>query len=72
MCKDSARIVAMVLFPSEQSIIRLIGAVLIEHNDEWQTQHRYMQVEGMARLVPPTIDGEATPLPSAQIIPQAA
>ena len=60
------------IFPSEQSIIRLIGAVLLEQNDEWQLQHRYMQVEGMAGLIPPTIDGEATPLPSAQITPQAA
>ena len=60
------------IFPSEQSIIRLIGAVLLEQNDEWQLQHRYMQVEGMTGLIPPTIDGEATPLPAAQITPQAA
>ena len=60
------------IFPSEQSIIRLIGAVLLEQNDEWQLQHRYMQAEGMAGLIPPTIDGEATPLPAAQITPQAA
>ena len=60
------------IFPSEQSIIRLIGAVLLEQNDEWQLQHRYMQVEGMAGLVPPTINGEATSLPSAQITPKAA
>jgi putative transposase len=30
------------IFPSEASIIRLIGAVLLEANDEWQMQHRYM------------------------------
>ena len=28
------------IFPSEASIIRLIGAVLLEANDEWQMQHR--------------------------------
>ena len=60
------------IFPSEPSIVRLIGAVLLEANDEWQLQHRYMQVEGMAELMPPTIDGEATALPSAQMPPQAA
>jgi transposase-like protein len=60
------------IFPSEQSILRLIGAVLLEQNDEWQLQHRYMQVEGMAGLTPPTIDGEATSLPSDQIPPKAA
>ena len=39
------------IFPNEASIIRLIGAVLLEQNDEWQLQHRYMQVEGMAELL---------------------
>ncbi|EYD75584.1 Mobile element protein [Rubellimicrobium mesophilum DSM 19309] len=29
--------------------------MLLEQNDEWQLQHRYMQVEAMAELdVPPT------------------
>lgn len=41
-----------------------------EQNDEWQLQHRHMQAEGMARLVPPTIDGEAAYLPSTQITPE--
>jgi len=38
------------IFPNEDSIIRLIGAVLFEQNDEWQTQHRYMQVEAFAQI----------------------
>ena len=33
------------------AIIRLIGAVLLEANDEWQTQNRYMQTEPMAELM---------------------
>ena len=44
------------IFPNEGSIIRLIGAVLLEANDEWQLQHRYMQTEVMAELTPPLID----------------
>ena len=57
------------IFPSEQSILRLIGAVLLEQNDEWQLQHRYMQVEAMAGLVPLTIEGEAAPRTPTQITP---
>jgi transposase-like protein len=38
------------IFPSEASIIRLLGAVLLEQNDEWSVQTRYMQVEAMAEL----------------------
>ncbi|WP_246045576.1 transposase, partial [Rubellimicrobium roseum] len=41
------------IFPNEDSIVRLIGAVLLEANDEWQLQHRYMQVEAMAELDAP-------------------
>ena len=46
------------IFPNEGSIIRLIGAVLLEANDEWQLQHRYMQTEVMAELTPPLIDAD--------------
>jgi transposase-like protein len=55
------------IFPNEASITRLIGAMLLERNDEWQVQHRYMQVEGMAELTA----SSAEPDP-AQIPPQAA
>jgi len=41
------------IFPNEDSIVRLIGAVLLEQNDEWQLQHRYMQIEGMVELDAP-------------------
>ena len=38
------------IFPNEASITRLIGAVLFEQNDEWQTRARYMQVEAFAQI----------------------
>lgn len=56
------------IFPNEDSIVRLIGAVLLEANDEWQLQHRYMQVEAMADLIPTAIEEEKT----LQITPRAA
>jgi transposase-like protein len=52
------------IFPNEESITRLIGAVLMEANDEWQLQHRYMQIEGMAELAAPLTEEQpllATP-----------
>ena len=48
------------IFPNEGSIIRLIGAVLLEANDEWQTQHRYMQTEPMAELMTPLVEAVPT------------
>ena len=50
------------IFPTEDSIGRLIGSVLLEANDEWQLQHRYMQIEGMAELNQPMIEEENQPL----------
>ena len=55
---------AVGIFPNEASIIRLIGAVLLEQNDEWQLQHRYMQVEAMADITAPPIDADQNTLPT--------
>jgi putative transposase len=38
------------IFPNDDSIVRLIGAVLFEQNDEWLGQHRYMQVEAFSQI----------------------
>src|SRR3954469_20171786 len=53
------------IFPNEASIIRLIGAVLLEQNDEWQLQHRYMQVEAMAELFAPANEAETRQITAA-------
>ena len=44
------------IFPNEASIARLIGAVLFEQNDEWATQHRYMQVEAFSKIDTAEVD----------------
>ena len=46
-----------------RAITRLIGAVLLEANDEWQLQHRYMQLEAMAELLAPDPEAETLRLP---------
>jgi putative transposase len=38
------------IFPNDASITRLVGALLLEQNDEWQPQRRYMQLEGLQTL----------------------
>ena len=38
------------IFPNEAAIVRLVGAILLEQNDEWQLQRRYLQLEGLQAL----------------------
>jgi transposase-like protein len=49
--------------PFGASILRLIGAVLLEANDEWQLQHRYMGVEAMGEMLNPPPANETLQLP---------
>jgi putative transposase len=44
------------IFPTRASLIRLVGMVLFEQDDEWQDGRRYFLPESMAR-----IDATATP-----------
>ena len=44
------------IFPNEAAIYRLVGALLLEQNDEWALQRRYMTLETLAEVgVNPTV-----------------
>jgi len=39
------------IFPNEEAITRLVGAIVLEQNDEWAVQRaRYMKLEAIAPL----------------------
>jgi putative transposase len=56
------------IFPNDAAITRLVGAVLLEQNDEWAIQRRYMTLETIARFsddllvsLPPTATDQPGP-----------
>lgn len=44
------------IFPNDASVMRLIGAVFFEQNDEWQTSSRCIMVEAFAQVDKEEID----------------
>jgi putative transposase len=51
------------VFPDVPSILRLVGAVLLEIDDEWQIERRYFSLESMQKLKEPLAEQMTTSSP---------
>ena len=56
----------MWIFPDDASVIRLVGAQLIEQNDEWLVARRYLSEESLALVLEDQGNEETKEVPQLQ------
>jgi hypothetical protein len=54
------------IFPERAAIIRLVGAVLAEQQDEWPVDRRYMSLGSIAKAIGDPIDSPEEVMAIAQ------
>ena len=54
------------IFPNDQAVIRLAGALLLEQNDEWLVQRRYLSAESMALVLAPDPPAAEAPVEAGE------
>src|SRR5207237_5501764 len=56
--RSAARADVVGIFPNDAAVIRLVGALLSEQNDEWLVQRPCLSVESMALILAEPTDPE--------------
>ncbi|HVY97407.1 MAG TPA: transposase, partial [Solirubrobacterales bacterium] len=55
------------IFPDDRAVIRLVGALLIEQNDEWLLTRGYLSKEPIALVLAAQGDGDGSEVAALEV-----